>query len=99
MERRSVLTRKNGEHDPFLGGENTSPLALGPLPRLSQQREARAAGSKKACGWKPPTSESARHITISLSHCGTALRALQAASTPSLPAPGQGASAEESWRT
>ena len=50
VERRSVLTRKNREHDPLLGSENTSPLALGPLPRLSQQREARSAGSKKDCG-------------------------------------------------
>ena len=99
VERRSVLTRKNRKHDPLLGSENSSPLALGPLPRLSPIREARAAGFKKDCGWKPPTAGSARHITASLSRCGAALCALQAASTPSLPAPWQGASAEESRRT
>ena len=76
VERRSVLTRKNREHDLLLGSESTSLLALGPLPRLSQQRVARAAGSKKDGGWKPPTAESARHITASLSRCGTELRTL-----------------------
>ena len=99
VERRSVITCKNREHDPLPGSENTLLLALGSLPRLSQQREARAAGSKKDCGWKPPNAESARHITASLSGCGTALRALQAGCTPSLPALGQGDFAKESRRT
>ena len=67
MEHRSALTRKNREHDPLLDGKCTLPSALGPLPRLSQQREVRASGSNKDCGWMLSAAESTRNLIANMS--------------------------------
>ena len=87
VKRPSALTRKNREHDPLLDSKCISPSALGLLPRLSQQREVRAADSWKDRGWMPQAAENARYIIASLSLYGTALRALPAAGTPSVLCP------------
>ena len=94
------LTRKSQEYDPLQDSKRTSSSALGPLPRLSQQREARAAGSKKDCGWMPAAAESARRCnsqsdplcTWRCASCATTSGIRHA----SLPVARQGASAVES---